>query len=120
MDPAKFSKWIYKKMDKCLTFMHDSSDASPEYKQAIEDTILGFYDMAMTYNSDRMAEFQLKKAFATETWFEFEPEVAMAEYEKAFAHKHLPYSPLVRSLSNWPTCWESSDFRPMESTARTT
>ncbi|NNG27945.1 MAG: tetratricopeptide repeat protein [Ignavibacteriaceae bacterium] len=92
MDPAKFSKWIYRKMDKCLTFMHDSSDASPEYKQAIEDTILGFYDMAMTYNSDRMAEFQLKKAFATETWFEFEPEVAMAEYEKAFE-----YNPEVHS-----------------------
>ena len=29
MDPVKFSKWIYTKMDKCLTFMHDSSDASP-------------------------------------------------------------------------------------------
>jgi len=86
MDPAKFSKWIYKKMDYCLTFMHDSSDAPPEYKQAIEDTILGFYDMAMTYNADRMSTYQLNKAFVTENWFDFEPEVAIAEYEKSFEH----------------------------------
>jgi len=92
MDPAKFSKWIYKKMDKCLTFVHDSSDVSPEFKQAIKDTILGFYDMAMTYNADRMASFQLQKAFITETWFDFEPEVAIAEYEKAFE-----YNPEIHS-----------------------
>ncbi len=92
MDPAKFSKWIYTKMDYCLTFMHDSSDASPEYKQAIEDTILGFYDMAMTYNADKMADWQLKKAYVTETWFDFEPEVAIAEYEKA-----IEYNPEIHS-----------------------
>ena len=92
MDPAKFSKWIYKKMDKCLTFIHDSADVAPEDKQAIKDTILGFYDMAMTYNTDRMASFQLQKAFITETWFDYEPEVAIAEYEKA-----IEYNPEIHS-----------------------
>jgi tetratricopeptide (TPR) repeat protein len=92
MDPAKFSKWIYTKMEKCLTFMHDSSDASPEYKQAIEDTILGFYDMAMTYNADRMAYYQQQKAVISETWFDFEPEVVIAEYEKA-----IEYNPEIHS-----------------------
>jgi len=92
MDPAKFSKWIYRKMDKCLTFVHDSSNASTEYKQAIEDTILGFYDMAMTYNADKMAAFQLQKAFVTETWFEFEPKVAIAEYVKAFEYNPETHS----------------------------
>ncbi len=92
MDPAKFSKWIYKKMDYCLTFMHDSSDASPEYKQAIEDTILGFYDMAMIYNADKMSEWQLRKAYVTETWFDFEPEVAIAEYEKVFEYNPETHS----------------------------
>lgn len=92
MDPAKFSKWIYKKMDYCLTFIHDSADVAPEDKQAIKDTILGFYDMAMIYNADKMASFQLRKAFITETWFDFEPEVAIAEYEKA-----IEYNPEIHS-----------------------
>ena len=92
MDPAKFSKWIYKKMDKCLTFMYDSSDATPEYKQAVKDTILGFYDMAMINNADKMASFQLQKAYITETWFDFEPEVAIAEYEKAIEYNAEVYS----------------------------
>jgi len=92
MDPSKFSKWIFKKMDKCLTFMHDSSDAPAEYKQAIKDTILGFYDMAMTYNGDRKAAYQLNKAFVTESWFDFEPEVAIAEYEKAFEYNPEAHS----------------------------
>ena len=92
MDPAKFSKWIYKKMDRCLTFIHDSTDASPEYKQSIEDTILGFYDMAMIYNADKMAKFQLRKAYITETWFDFESEVIIAEYLRAFEYNPETHS----------------------------
>ena len=92
MDPAKFSKWIYKKMDKCLTFMHDSSDQTDKYKIAIEDTILGFYDMAMNYNSDRKATYQLNKSLITETWFDFDPEVAIAEYVKAFEYNPEAHS----------------------------
>ncbi|MEE9448538.1 MAG: tetratricopeptide repeat protein [Ignavibacteriaceae bacterium] len=92
MDPSMFAKYIYKKMDKCLTFMHDSADVAPENKQAIKDTILGFYDMAMTYNADRMAIYQLHKAFITEAWFDFEPEVAISEYETAIEYDPEIYS----------------------------
>ncbi len=92
MDPSMFAKYIYKKMDKCLTFIHDSADVAPENKQAIKDTILGFYDMAMTYNADRMAIYQLHKAFITEAWFDFEPEVAISEYETAIEYDPEIYS----------------------------
>ncbi len=92
MDPARFSKWIYNKMEKCLTFMHDSSDQTDEYKMAIEDTILGFYDMAMLYNGDKMDYYQLNKAYVTETWFDVDPEIVVAEYVKAFE-----YNPEVHS-----------------------
>lgn len=84
MDPARFSKWVYYKMEDCLWFVHDSSSAAaPEEIQAIEDTIVEFYDMAMQYYPDGKAYFQQRKAFVCETWLELLPEVCIAEYQKA-------------------------------------
>lgn len=83
MNPARFSKWVYYKMEDCLWFIHDSSGAAPEEIQAIEDTINGFYDMAILYYPDGMAYFQQRKAFVCETWLEFSPEECIAQYQKA-------------------------------------
>ncbi|MBT8381329.1 MAG: tetratricopeptide repeat protein [Ignavibacteria bacterium] len=82
-DKARFSKWIYYKMEDCLWFVHDSLDLAEEEVVAIEDTILSFYDMAMQYYPDGMAYFQQRKAFIVETWLELEPVVVIAEYVKA-------------------------------------
>ncbi len=83
MDPSRFAKWIYYKMEDCLWFAHDSADIAPEEVQAIEDTILSFYDMAIQYYPDAMAYFQMRKAFVSETWLESDLETIIAEYEKA-------------------------------------
>jgi tetratricopeptide (TPR) repeat protein len=83
LDPARFSKWIYYKMEDCLWFAHDSSDMAPEEIQAIEDTILYFYDLAIQHYPDGMAYFQMRKAFVSETWLELEPAICITEYQKA-------------------------------------
>ncbi len=83
-DKAKFSKWIYSKMEDCLWFLHDSTDISPEEKTSIEDTIVAFYDMAMQYNSANAAYFQVRKAFVMETWLNKPVDEVIPEYVKAF------------------------------------
>ncbi len=83
MDPARFSKWIYYKMEDCLWYIHDSSDVAPEEVQSIEDSILSFYDMAIQYYPDGMAYFQMRKAFVAETWLGLEPDAVISEYTKA-------------------------------------
>jgi tetratricopeptide (TPR) repeat protein len=82
-DKAKFAKWIYYKMEDCLWYLHDSSDVAPEEKQAIQDSILNFYNIAIKNYPDGMAYFQMRKAFVSETWLNLEPSVTIAEYEKA-------------------------------------
>lgn len=85
-DKAKFSKWIYYKMEDCLWYLHDSSAVSPEEIQAIEDSIVNFYTMAIQYFPDAMAYFQVRKAFVSETWLKVDAETSIAEYEKAFQY----------------------------------
>jgi tetratricopeptide (TPR) repeat protein len=85
-DKAKFAKWIYYKMEDCLWYIHDSSDVAPEEVQAIEDSMLNFYNMAIQYYPDAMAYFQVRKAFVAETWLELDPAAVIAEYEKAYEY----------------------------------
>lgn len=82
-DRSKFAKWIYYKMEDCLWYLHDSSDVAPEEIQAVEDSILNFYNTAIQYYSDAMAYFQVRKAFVSETWLELDAKTCIAEYEKA-------------------------------------
>lgn len=82
-DKSKFAKWIYYKMEDCLWYLHDSSDVAPEEIQAIEDSILNFYNMAIQYYPDAMPYFQVRKAFVAETWLELDVETCIAEYQKA-------------------------------------
>lgn len=83
-DKKKFAKWIYYKMEDCLWYIHDSTDTEISEQFFVEDSILSFYDMAMTYYSDGEAYFQVRKAFVSETWLELDAETCIAEYEKAF------------------------------------
>jgi tetratricopeptide (TPR) repeat protein len=82
-DKAKFAKWIYYKMEDCLWYLHDSSTVGPEEIQAIEDSILNFYNTAIQYYPDGMAYFQVRKAFVSETWLKIDAENAISEYQKA-------------------------------------
>ncbi len=51
MDPQKFSKWIYYKMEDILWALHDSTTIAPEMKKSIEDTILYVYKLALKFDS---------------------------------------------------------------------
>jgi tetratricopeptide (TPR) repeat protein len=82
-DKAKFAKWIYYKMEDCLWYLHDSSAVSQEEVNAIEDSILNFYNMAIQYYPDGMAYFQVRKAFVLETWLKVDAETSIAEYREA-------------------------------------
>ncbi|MBZ0200023.1 MAG: tetratricopeptide repeat protein [Ignavibacteriaceae bacterium] len=86
LNPEKFSKWVYGKMEDALWQMHDSADTAPEVKKAIEDTILSFYDIAIKYNSVEKAYYQARKAFVAETWLELPFEEVTAMYEKAIEY----------------------------------
>ena len=82
-DKSKFAKWIYYKMEDCLWYLHDSSDVAPEEIQAIDDSIVNFYNMAIQYYPDAMAYFQVRKSFVMETWLNLDPESVIVEYQKA-------------------------------------
>ena len=82
-DKAKFAKWIYYKMEDCLWYQHDSAAVSPEEVNAIEDSMLNFYNMAIQYYPDGMAYFQVRKAFVAETWLKLDVETIINEYKKA-------------------------------------
>lgn len=83
MDPDRFSKWIYYKMEDILWFLRDSVDATPERVKAISDTTLYLYNVAIKHFPDNKAYFQLKKAFITEVWIESSVEEKIKQYELA-------------------------------------
>jgi len=84
MDPVKFSKWIYYKMEDCLWFLRDSADASVEQKKLLSDTTVYLYNLAMKHFSENKSYFQLRKAFITEVWLDASVETKIKEYELAF------------------------------------
>lgn len=83
MDPVKFKKWIYYKMEDGLWFLHDSTNVSPERKKSIEDTIIYLYDLAIKNFPEGKAYFESHKAFILEGWLDAPDEEVIAEYEKA-------------------------------------
>lgn len=87
-NPTRFAKWIYYKIEDCLWGLHDSTEVDAAVKQSIEDTVVAFYDMALTYYPEEKAYFQKRKAFVMETWLELDCEQVIPEYEKA-----LEYNP---------------------------
>jgi len=47
LNPKKFNKWIYFKMEDAFWYLHDSSNADQNEIKAINDTIRYFYNTAM-------------------------------------------------------------------------
>jgi tetratricopeptide (TPR) repeat protein len=84
MDPVKFNKWIFYKMEDCLWYLRDSSDATPELKKKLADTTVYLYDLAMKHFSDNKSYFQLRKAFITEVWIDASVDEKIKQYEYAF------------------------------------
>jgi tetratricopeptide (TPR) repeat protein len=87
MDPARFAKFFFYKMEETLWFVHDSAQVSEVEVQAIEDSITRFYDLAIEYYPDDKAYFQARKAFIKETWLDADPEEIIKDYELAFEWK---------------------------------
>jgi len=85
MDPQKFSKWIYYKMEDILWALHDSTATTPEMKKSIEDTILYVYKLALKYDSGDKTYFEPREAFVEETWLKMDPDKVIKAYEKAMA-----------------------------------
>lgn len=86
MNPAKFSKYIYYKMEEALWYLHDSTDTAPEQKQAIADTITYLYGMAEKYNPDAKGYFEARKAFVEESWLNVPADSVIADYERAIQY----------------------------------
>lgn len=83
LDPAKFSKWIYYKMEDILWFFHDSTNLSNGEKLKVADTTLYLYNLALQYFPEANKYFQRQKSFIVEVWLNSPPEIAIAEYVKA-------------------------------------
>ncbi|UCH66931.1 MAG: hypothetical protein JSW63_09870 [Ignavibacterium sp.] len=86
MNPVKFKKWIYYKMEDCIWYLHDSTDVSPENEQAYEDTIIYLYDLALQHFPEEKAYFESHKAFIMEGWIDAPDEDIIAEYELAIEY----------------------------------
>ena len=85
MNPQKFSKWIYYKMEDILWALHDSTTIAPGMKKSIEDTILYVYKLALKYDSADKTYFEPREAFVEETWLKMDPHIVIKAYEKALA-----------------------------------
>lgn len=86
MDPKRFAKWIYYKMEDCFWYLHDSTNASPEMIKSINDTILYFYGLALEYFPEAKGYFQVRKAFVSEIWLGEKDDIVIKEYEDAFSY----------------------------------
>jgi len=85
-NPEKFAKYIYYKMEDALWYLHDSTDISPEKKEAIADTMNYLYDLAEKYNPDAKGYYEVRKAFVDESWLNMPADSVIAEYELAFEY----------------------------------
>lgn len=87
MDPARFAKFFFYKMEETLWFVHDSAGVSDVEVKAIQDSIVGFYDNAIKYYPADKAYFQARKAFVKEIWLNADPIEVIKDYELAFEWK---------------------------------
>lgn len=93
MDPKKFAKWIYYKMEETLWYLHDSSDVAPEMIESIQDTIEYLYELAIENFPEAKGYFQSRKGYVCEIWLEHPTEKVIAEYERA-----IEYDPEISSF----------------------
>ncbi len=83
LNPKKFSKWIFFKMEDALWYLHDSSQIPQEQIKSIDDTIRYFYNEAIKYYPQSKGYFEARKAFVSETWLNMSPDSLIIEYEQA-------------------------------------
>jgi len=82
IDPVKYNKWIYTKMEEALWYLHDSTQRTDEEKLVIADTTLYLYNLAIEHYKADAPYFQRKRAFVIQTWYG-KPKESITEYEKA-------------------------------------
>ena len=83
MDPVKFNKWIYYKMEDALWKIHDSTGISPELKKEAQDSILTFYNYAIKYYPDDKGYFEAREAYVEQNWLNKNADSVIALYEQA-------------------------------------
>ena len=79
----KFRKWIYYKMEDAMWYIHDSTNVNPEEKEALQDSMIYLYNLAIQHYPEDKAYFQSHKAFVSETWLNLPDNKVIAEYELA-------------------------------------
>jgi len=83
LDPKKFAKWIFTKMDDALWELHDSPSVNPAQAKAIEDTLIYLYDVAMKNYPEGRGYFIARKTLAREAWFNIPGDTVIKAYETA-------------------------------------
>ncbi len=84
LDPKKFAKWIYFKMEDILWFNHDSTNADVEKKKEYANHMHEIYNMGMEHFAERKNYFQARKSLIVDFWGLGDTATVIAEYEKAF------------------------------------
>lgn len=83
VQPERFSKWIYYKMEECFWSLHDSASTAPEMVKSVEDTIIYFYDLAIKYRPEDKGYFEARKAYVSELWLSLPADQTIPLYEQA-------------------------------------
>lgn len=83
LDPKKFAKWIYSKMDDALWELHDSPGVTPARAKAIEDSIILLYDIGMVNYPEGKGYLLARKTLAREAWFNIPGDSVIKAYETA-------------------------------------
>ncbi len=84
MNPVKFNKWIYYKMEDCMWKIHDSTGMSEEIKKEVTDSIKTFYNYAIKYYPPDKGYFEVREAYVEQKWLQENPDSVIATYEQAF------------------------------------
>ena len=84
MNPEKFSKWIYYKMEDAYWYQHDSTNISDVQKKQIADTVLTLYSYAIKYHPQDKGYFEVRKAYVEQDWLKENPDSVISDYEQAF------------------------------------
>lgn len=83
MNPEKFSKYLYYKMEDSFWKLHDSTGIPEDTKKSIEDTIVYFYNLAIKYYPPDKSYWTAKKAYIEETWLNMPPDSTIPLYALA-------------------------------------
>ncbi len=83
MNPEKFSKYLYYKMEDSFWKLHDSTEIPEATKQSINDTIVYFYDLAIKYYPPDKGYWEAKKAFVEETWLKMPSDSTIPLFNEA-------------------------------------